>query len=134
MPVMVLMVRSACPSHEVGAIGNYMGKGHGRHPGQLIVSNGFPRSSQLCNNLGHLDRIPHHHGIRQQTETGGLVHDLVVIAGLKSPLGNSAKVTLVDFWGWPTRGMFGIRVIFPRTEERLKRSTLLDDKPKFACL
>ena len=86
MPIMVLMVWSACPSHEVGAIGNYMGKGHGRHPGQLIVSNGFPRISQLCNNLGHLDRIPHHHGIGQLTEARGLVHDLVVVARLKGSL------------------------------------------------
>ena len=32
------------------------------------------------------------------------------------------------------RGMFGIRVIFPRTDDRLKRSTLLDKKWGFSSL
>ena len=80
------MARQARPSYEVGTIGNDMGKGHGRYPGHLVISDRFPRSAELRKNLAHLDRIPHHHGIRQSTETGGLVHNLVIIAGLKRPL------------------------------------------------
>jgi len=42
-----------------------MGKGHGRYAGQLFIGDGFPGSAELSENLAHLDRIPHHHGIRQ---------------------------------------------------------------------
>ena len=82
----VPMAWEARPSYEVGPIRNDMGKGHGRYPGQLFIGDGFPCSAELSKNLAHLARMPHYHGIRQETETGGLVHNLVVIAGLKRPL------------------------------------------------
>ena len=49
----------------------------------VIVS---PLARSCCNDPRHLDGIPHHHRIRQQTETRRLVHDLFVIARLKRPL------------------------------------------------
>ena len=45
-----------------------------------------PAARRWGKNLGHRHRMPPHHSMGQYTEAGGLVPDLVVIAGLKSPL------------------------------------------------
>jgi hypothetical protein len=56
-----------------------MGKHLRGHVGQLFIRDHVTPSTEWVDDPRHLYRIPHHHGIGQQTEARGLVHDLVVV-------------------------------------------------------
>jgi len=63
-----------------------MGKRERRNPCEFLIRDPFASGAELVDDPGHLHGVPDHHRIRQQTQAGGLVHDLLVIANLKRPL------------------------------------------------
>src|SRR5262245_13672552 len=62
-------------------------------PCEVCIRNRLTAGAQLLNDPRHLHRIPDHRGVREQTQTRRLVHDLFVITGLKRPLIGEKEMT-----------------------------------------
>jgi len=70
-----------------------MGKGYGGNAAQFVVSDGLASCPELRDDPCHVHGIPHQRRIGQQTEAGGLIHNLFVIARLKGALVREEQAT-----------------------------------------
>src|SRR5688572_28065417 len=71
---------------KVRAVRNHMGIGEWGDERDLLVSNGYPRGTELLDDATHVDGVPHQDSVAQEAQTTGLVHNLLIVPRLKHPL------------------------------------------------
>ena len=60
--------------------------GQRRDAGEVLVAHRMAGGTELPGDAAHVHGVPDQHGIREQAEAAGLVHDLLVVAGAEVAL------------------------------------------------